>query len=48
MKRKKSDIEMETNQDAAKEAMKKPENLLNTLALDPITLKVGTKLSPIN
>lgn len=37
----------ETNQDAAKDAMKKPENLLNTLGLDPISLKTGRNLVPL-
>ncbi len=32
---------------AAKEAMKKPENLLGTLALDPIALKTGRNLVPL-
>lgn len=32
---------------AAKEAMKKPENLLGTLALDPISLKTGRNLIPL-
>ena len=32
---------------AAKEAMKKPENLLGTLALDPISLKTGRNLVPL-
>ncbi|MDR2431428.1 MAG: flagellar biosynthesis protein FlhA [Candidatus Margulisbacteria bacterium] len=33
--------------DAAKEAMKKPESLLSTLALDPIALKTGRNLVPL-
>jgi len=32
---------------AAKEAMKKPENLLGTLALDPIAVKTGRNLVPL-
>jgi len=32
---------------AAKEAMKKPENLLGTLALDPISVKTGRNLVPL-
>ena len=34
-------------EDAAKEAMKKPESLLSTLALDPIALKTGRNLVPL-
>lgn len=34
-------------EDAAKEALKKPENLLGTLALDPISLKAGRNLVPL-
>ncbi len=37
----------ETQQDSAKQAMKKPENLLNTLNLDPISLKTGRNLVPL-
>lgn len=37
----------DASQDAAKDAMKKPENLLNTLALDPISLKMGRNLVPL-
>jgi flagellar biosynthesis component FlhA len=33
--------------DAAKEALKKPENLLGTLSLDPIALKTGRNLVPL-
>ena len=33
--------------DAAKEALKKPENLLSTLALDPIALKTGRNIVPL-
>ncbi|MFA5928897.1 MAG: flagellar biosynthesis protein FlhA, partial [Candidatus Margulisiibacteriota bacterium] len=33
--------------EAAKEAMKTPENLMGTLALDPITLKTGRNLVPL-
>ncbi len=33
--------------DAMKEALKKPENLLGTLALDPISLKTGRNLVPL-
>ena len=33
--------------EVAKEAMKTPENLLGTLALDPITLKTGRNLVPL-
>ena len=34
-------------EDAAKEALKKPESLLSTLALDPIALKTGRNLVPL-
>ncbi len=37
----------ESTQEAAKDAMKKPENLLNTLSLDPISLKTGRNLVPL-
>jgi flagellar biosynthesis protein FlhA len=36
-----------SGEDAAKEAMKKPESLLSTLALDPIALKTGRNLVPL-
>ena len=35
---------IEANEQSAKEAMKKPENLLSTLSLDPIALKAGRNL----
>jgi len=38
---------METSQDSAKDSMKKPENLLNTLSLDPISLKTGRNIVPL-
>lgn len=41
------ELSMEAGQESAKEAMKKPENLLNTLSLDPITLKTGRNLVPL-
>ncbi len=41
------DMAMEGNQDSAKDAMKKPENLLGTLNLDPISLKTGRNLVPL-
>ncbi len=41
------DIHSDSSQEAAKDAMKKPENLLNTLALDPISLKTGRNLVPL-
>ncbi len=43
----KDEMSSETNQDAAKDAMKKPENLLGTLNLDPISLKTGRNLVPL-
>lgn len=49
VKSKAEDDEMavETNSESAKDAMKKPENLLGTLALDPISLKAGRNLVPL-
>jgi flagellar biosynthesis protein FlhA len=47
---KKNEVEMGTgapDSDAAREALKKPENLLGTLALDPISLKTGRNLVPL-
>ena len=41
------DIAMDGAQEGAKDAMKKPENLLNTLSLDPISLKTGRNLVPL-
>ena len=38
---------VEANQESAKDAMKKPENLLGTLSLDPISLKTGRNLVPL-
>jgi len=46
-KRLKEAAASETTQDTAKEAMKKPENLLGTLTLDPISLKAGRNLVPL-
>ncbi len=40
------DADGESSQEQAKDAMKKPENLLGTLALDPISLKTGRNLVP--
>jgi flagellar biosynthesis protein FlhA len=37
----------ETADDATKDSMKKPENLLGTLSLDPISLKTGRNLVPL-
>ncbi len=37
----------ETQQESAKQALKKPENLLSTLSLDPISLKTGRNLVPL-
>ena len=37
----------EATQESAKEAMKKPENLLGTLSLDPIALKTGRNIVPL-
>ncbi|MDC0036672.1 flagellar biosynthesis protein FlhA [bacterium] len=41
------EMAMDSSQDNAKDAMKKPENLLNTLSLDPISLKTGRNLVPL-
>ncbi len=46
-KRIKDEMSHESGEDAAKDAMKKPENLLNTLSLDPISLKSGRNLVPL-
>jgi flagellar biosynthesis protein FlhA len=43
----KDEMSVDSSQDAAKDAMKKPENLLNTLSLDPISLKTGRNLVPL-
>jgi flagellar biosynthesis protein FlhA len=49
MKTQRQEDEMATDstQEAAKDALKKPENLLNTLGLDPISLKTGRNLVPL-
>ena len=41
------ELSLETSQESAKESMKKPENLLNTLSLDPINLRTGRNLVPL-
>jgi len=46
-KKMKEEMAVETTQESAKDALKKPENLLGTLALDPITLKTGRNLVPL-
>jgi len=46
-KRLKDELSAESGQESAKGAMKKPENLLNTLSLDPISLKTGRNLVPL-
>jgi flagellar biosynthesis protein FlhA len=38
---------IETAQGASKDSLKKPENLLGTLSLDPISLKAGRNLVPL-
>ena len=43
----KDELSMDTSQETAKDAMKKPENLLGTLSLDPISLKTGRNLVPL-
>ncbi|RAP31222.1 EscV/YscV/HrcV family type III secretion system export apparatus protein [Candidatus Marinamargulisbacteria bacterium SCGC AG-414-C22] len=42
-----SDMSLDSSQESAKDAMKKPENLLGTLSLDPISLKSGRNLVPL-
>jgi len=41
------ELSADSTQESAKEAMKKPENLLGTLSLDPISLKTGRNLVPL-
>ncbi len=41
------EVAVESNQESAKDAMKKPENLLGTLSLDPISLKTGRNIVPL-
>ena len=43
----KEELGIEGEEESGKEAMKKPENLLNTLSLDPISLKTGRNLVPL-
>jgi flagellar biosynthesis protein FlhA len=38
---------IENSQESAKDSLKKPENLLNTLTLDPISLRAGRNLVPL-
>ncbi len=44
---KEKELELESSQETAKDSMKKPENLLNTLSLDPISLRTGRNLVPL-
>lgn len=46
-KQESDDMAVEASQESAKDAMKKPENLLGTLSLDPISLKTGRNLVPL-
>ncbi|MBE33451.1 EscV/YscV/HrcV family type III secretion system export apparatus protein [bacterium] len=46
-KQSEEELAMDTSQESAKDALKKPENLLNTLSLDPISLKTGRNLVPL-
>tara|TARA_B100000427_G_scaffold327121_1_gene337185 strand:+ start:4980 stop:7028 length:2049 start_codon:yes stop_codon:yes gene_type:complete len=46
-KQEEAELAMDTSQESAKDALKKPENLLNTLSLDPISLKTGRNLVPL-
>jgi flagellar biosynthesis protein FlhA len=41
------EVASEGSQESAKDAMKKPENLLGTLSLDPISLKTGRNIVPL-
>jgi len=41
------ELSLESSQESAKESMKKPENLLGTLSLDPINLRTGRNLVPL-
>jgi flagellar biosynthesis protein FlhA len=41
------ELAIDSSQESAKDALKKPENLLNTLSLDPISLKTGRNLVPL-
>ncbi len=41
------DMAAEAQQDSSRDALKKPENLLGTLNLDPISLKTGRNLVPL-
>ncbi len=41
------ELALENSQESAKDSMKKPENLLNTLSLDPISLRTGRNLVPL-
>jgi len=47
IKRVSQEMAAETQQETAKTAMKKPENLLSTLNLDPISLKTGRNIVPL-
>ncbi len=48
-KQEEAELAMDTSQESAKDALKKPENLLNTLSLDPSTLFIRClKHSPIS
>ncbi|MBH38147.1 EscV/YscV/HrcV family type III secretion system export apparatus protein [bacterium] len=41
------ELAIDSSQESSKDALKKPENLLNTLSLDPISLKTGRNLVPL-
>ena len=47
IQRQEDEMATDSTQEAAKDALKKPENLLNTLGLDPISLKTGRNLVPL-
>lgn len=44
---KKEEISMVTEESAQKEVMKKPESIISTLGLDPLSLKTGRNLIPL-
>lgn len=46
-KQMKEELGIESEEESGKEAMKKPENLLSTLSLDPISVKTGRNLVPL-
>ena len=47
LKEAEDELALDSSQESSKDALKKPENLLNTLSLDPISLKTGRNLVPL-